>query len=162
DLSYDRAGRVPVPIDRAVDLAHERAILASDSDLTVIERLWPELTRFEFGNGLQHTGNGCLGDVIAVKAAFADKAIEREIAGGPYRARVKLLHRLKDRHAPCLFARCDRPVERGSSAIAQNSRMNDEACVLGPDRLRNLGLEHGSNDEIRFLVFDRFNHCLFA
>jgi hypothetical protein len=96
-------------------------------------------------------------DLVPVQAALADVA-DRERAGRPDVAGVGLAVGLQDGHAPLGGAEFDRPVQRGGAAIAERARVDDQAAVPRPDRLRDELLQEGTDDELWLVLGDGCLH----
>ncbi len=111
--------------------------------------------RGEAVDGREHGGQGGVGDLAAVGVALADGR-QRAVRGGPDVARVHLLAGLQDGDAPAGRALGDGPVERGGSAVADGSRVDDQAGVGGPDLPGDGRLEHRREHEVRPVALDGF------
>ena len=94
---------------------------------------------------------------MPVEAALADLA-QRELPSRPDPPGVELAVGLEHRHRPRAHPELDRPVQRRRSTISDRPRMDDQAPIPRPDRLRNHPLQERAHDQPRLVLSDRGFH----
>ncbi len=166
DLAHDRRCFVARPIDGPVGLPHRRPQTAACPWRRIGQRFRLPgaglvLPRFDPCDRLENAAQGRPGDLITIKAAFRDGiARKRKFMRGPNIASIEVRRRLKNRHAPMLFAVGNGPVERGRTPIPLDAGMHDQAEMAGPDFFWNCDLQHRRKDQIRRFAGDSLGHGL--
>ena len=159
DLAHDAGGAVRAPVDRAVGLLHQRAQTAGDVRVVVVERRRRVALAPVVVHGLGDGLDGAATDLMAVEAALADLA-GGELARGPDVAGVGLLVGLQEGDPPLVHAELDGPVQRGRTTVALRARVDHEAAVVVPDRLRDERLQERAHDQLGLVRRDRGLHLV--
>ena len=151
DLAHDGLGAVRAPVDRPDVLRHQRARPAHRPWITGLDPPGPLEPLRDLVDRLDDRLDGRTTNLVAVQAALAG-TVDREGPRRPDVAGIDVARSLEDGDAPRARGELDRPIQRRRATVAHRTRVQDQAAMLGPDRLRDHLLEHRAHDQLGMVL----------